>query len=84
MSDVKIIISREVAHFPVPNGVYIVMPAVCGGSGFNGNQTLPLGELDEQTLDLLCRTFRDEVFAEAAKQKRNKTTTLIRGGGGGR
>jgi len=69
-------VSLKIRPFTVPNYVLLELPPVGRQEGFAGNHSLPLSELDADTLDQLCYEFRKAVF-----QKARKTDPSIKIGG---
>ncbi len=62
----KITLEQEVQPFQVPNFVLTVLPPRARQEGPNFDAPkYALHELSDETLDLLCRKFREDVFAKA-------------------
>lgn len=62
----KLTTEVELVPFTVPNYVAVKMPVRPRQDGPNfGAPKYRLSELDDKTLDLLCRKFREDVFAKA-------------------
>lgn len=61
----KTTIEVDIAPFKVPDKVAIKGSKMLKGEGFIENRALHLKELDEETLDTLCKEFRAAVFTKA-------------------
>lgn len=55
----------ELTPFNVPNFVFAKGKPVRRQDGFHPAPGIPLRDLSPETLDKLCREFRDSVFAKA-------------------
>ena len=64
-----ITIKTEIQEFIVPDFVYPVAKVGKRQDGFSLLPTIPLGDLDEETLRDLCMQFREDVFEKARKQR---------------
>jgi len=62
----KITTEQELVPFNVPNYVLTKAAVRPRQEGFKETPKYAIHELDDKTLDLLCRKFRDDVFAKAA------------------
>lgn len=63
----KILIEKEIIPFEVPTFVRVVSKPGLKQDGFKESPKIMLNELDETTLNTLCKEFRDEVFRRAKK-----------------
>ncbi len=70
-------IKLEVKSFAVPDNAILVMPPYIqppiDGGGGRCNIEIPLKEIDEADLSVLCNQFRAEVFKKANKTDPHKT-----------
>lgn len=55
--------------FRVPNYVICEVPASRRQDGMQEAPKYKLSELDDETLDNLCRQFKDDVFAKARQSR---------------
>jgi len=62
-------INLDLNPFPVPNSVSAKLPPGKKQDGFKIAPTIPLGELDDNTLHEMCDEFRTAIFARAYKQR---------------
>lgn len=59
-------IKLDLAPFPVPSTIQVVIPKPEGYGPFAaGDASLPLSEVDEHTLKLMCAEFTEAVLAKA-------------------
>ena len=66
---VKATLQVELQSFQTPNFVRAVSKPGLKQDGMQEIPAYPLSDLDADTLDRLCREFRDEVFRKAGKQQ---------------
>lgn len=67
----KLTTEVELVPFTVPNFVSVKMPARPRQDGPNFEAPkYSIAELDDKTLDLLCRKFREDVFAKAIEGRK--------------
>ena len=67
----KIAHPQELAPFTVPNYVLTVQPPRPRQDGFVEGPKYAIHELSDATLDLLCRKFREDVFAKAVEGRKD-------------
>lgn len=60
----KIMIELDINPFTVPNFVTVNTRSVVKGESY---PAIALKDIDSETLDRLCRDFRNEVFSKAGK-----------------
>jgi len=65
----KVTMQVELKPFVTPNFVLAVVKPGRREDGLKEVPSYPLSDLDTETLDKLCRDFRDEVFRKAGKPK---------------
>jgi hypothetical protein len=65
-------VSLDIVEFPVPDKVSVRGSLDLKSMGFTDNRTVHLSELDTDTLEVLCKQFRQDVFAKAGKPRRGE------------
>lgn len=65
----KIKLEQEVQPFQVPNFVIVVAKPRPKQEGFVEATKYALGDLADETLEMLCDQFRRDVFARAKQQR---------------
>ena len=66
----KITLEQEVHPFQVPNYVLVRMPPSRRQDGFLADPPkYRLGDLADETLEMLCARFKHDVFARAREQR---------------